>query len=70
MDQRKIWNLYSSSAYKSLMEARQSEEARNNNGHAVSSSENDTDLWRRLWKLPVVPKVRVFWWRVLPRNSS
>jgi hypothetical protein len=52
------------SAYKSLMEARQLEEARNNNGHVVSSSENDTDLWRRLWKLPVVPKVRVFWWRV------
>jgi hypothetical protein len=47
------------------MEARQSEEARNNNGHAVSSSENDTNLWRRLWKLPVVPKVCVFWWRVL-----
>jgi hypothetical protein len=53
------------SAYKSLIEARQSEEARNNKGYAVSSSENDTDLWRRLWKLPVVPKVRVFWWRVL-----
>ena len=53
------------SAYKSLMEARQSEEARINNGHVVSSSENDTELWRRLWKLPVVPKVRVFWWRVL-----
>lgn len=30
-----------------------------------SSSDNDVDVWKRLWKLPVVPKVRVFWWRVL-----
>jgi hypothetical protein len=31
----------------------------------MSSSENDGELWKRLRKLPVVPKVRVFWWRVL-----
>jgi hypothetical protein len=25
----------------------------------------DEDVWKKLWKLSVVPKVRVFWWRVL-----
>ncbi|KAM0824602.1 hypothetical protein ACQ4PT_070100 [Festuca glaucescens] len=56
------------SAYRALMEARQSEEARNN--VSVSSSfDNDADVWKRLWKLPVVPKVRVFWWRVLRAKS-
>ena len=30
-----------------------------------SSSVNDSEVWKRLWKLPVIPKVRVFWWRVL-----
>lgn len=28
------------------------------------SSSNDV-LWRKVWKLDVPPKVRVFWWRVL-----
>lgn len=51
------------SAYKSLMDARQLEEARINNGFTVS--ENNTEVWKRLWKLPVVPKVHVFWWRIL-----
>jgi ribonuclease HI len=46
------------------MEARHSEEARND-ASVPSSSDNDVDVWKRLWKLPVVPKVRVFWWRVL-----
>jgi hypothetical protein len=50
------------SAYKSFMDAHQSEEARNNNGSSTPSSENDGELWKRMWKLPVVPKVRVFWW--------
>ena len=27
--------------------------------------ETDKQLWSRLWKLKVLPKVRVFWWRVL-----
>jgi hypothetical protein len=30
-----------------------------------SSSDEDFEVWKRLWKLDVVPKVRVFWWRVL-----
>jgi hypothetical protein len=47
------------------MEARQSEEARISNGSASSSSDNDSEVWKKLWKLPVVPKVRVFWWQVL-----
>jgi hypothetical protein len=31
----------------------------------TSSSDQDESLWRVLWKLRVVPKVRIFWWRVL-----
>ena len=34
-------------------------------GAITESSENDKQLWTWLWKLKVVPKVRVFWWRVL-----
>jgi hypothetical protein len=29
-------------------------------GAASSLSESDGDIWKRLWKLYVVPKVRVF----------
>jgi len=31
----------------------------------ISSSHGQGDLWKRLWSLKVVPKVRVFWWRVM-----
>ena len=34
-------------------------------GSVTESSITDKQLWTRLWKLSVVPKVRVFWWRVL-----
>ena len=34
-------------------------------GTITETSENDKQLWTRLWKLKVLPKVRVFWWRVL-----
>jgi hypothetical protein len=47
------------------MKARRLEEARISNGSVSSSSNNDSEVWKKLWKLPVVPKVRVFWWRVL-----
>lgn len=32
-------------------------------GHSPSSS--DGWVWKAVWRLPVPPKVRVFWWRVL-----
>ena len=52
------------SAYRALVCKNQEEEVLR---HDVvpSSSGNDSELWKRLWKLPVVPNVRVFWWRVL-----
>jgi hypothetical protein len=31
-------------------------------GAASSLSESDGDIWKRLWKLFIVPKVRVFFW--------
>ena len=34
-------------------------------GATTESSEKNKQLWTRLWKLKVLPKVRVFWWRVL-----
>lgn len=47
------------SAYKLLDIARQQlqDEA------PVGTSGDDT--WRRIWKLDVPPKVKVFWWRVI-----
>jgi hypothetical protein len=34
-------------------------------GTITETSDSEKQLWTRLWKLKVVPKVRVFWWRVL-----
>jgi ribonuclease HI len=52
------------SAYRAIVDKNRGEEALRH-GDSPSSSDNDTDVWKRLWKLQVVPKVRVFWWRVL-----
>jgi hypothetical protein len=52
------------SAYRALVDKSWREEALRHRD-SPSSSDNDTDVWKRLWRLPVVPKVRVFWWRVL-----
>jgi hypothetical protein len=52
------------SAYRALLGKAQEEE-RVSNEEVPTSSQNDSETWKRLWKLPVVPKVRVFWWRVL-----
>jgi hypothetical protein len=32
---------------------------------AGGSSTNDEPTWKSLWKLKVMPKIRVFWWRVV-----
>lgn len=32
---------------------------------ADQPSSSDDRMWKAVWKLPVPPKVRVFWWRVL-----
>jgi hypothetical protein len=34
-------------------------------GTVTETSSTEKQMWNRLWKLNVVPKVRVFWWRVL-----
>ena len=34
-------------------------------GTVLSTSNTDGRMWKRLWKLNVLPKVRVFWWRVV-----
>jgi hypothetical protein len=34
-------------------------------GTMTGTSLSEKQLWSRLWKMQVVPKVRVFWWRVL-----
>lgn len=51
------------SAYRSLMT--RNEHLALEEGTSTESSANDKQLWNRLWKLKVIPKVRVFWWRVL-----
>ena len=34
-------------------------------GTTTGASTDDKQMWTTLWKLKVIPKVRVFWWRVL-----
>ena len=31
----------------------------------VGSSSRESSMWKALWKINVLPKFRVFWWRVL-----
>jgi hypothetical protein len=52
------------SAYRALLSAKEGREAAITSGVGHSSMHND-EKWRRLWKLDVLPRVRVFWWRVL-----
>ena len=50
-------------AYRALMT--RNERLAREEGTATGTSGNDQQLWKALWKLNVIPKVRVFWWRVL-----
>jgi hypothetical protein len=50
------------SAYRALMKRNQRNDERNPDRGSISSEEI---LWKKLWKLAVIPKVRVFWRRVL-----
>jgi hypothetical protein len=51
------------SAYHALMS--RNEQAALDEGAMTESSNSEKQLWTTLWKLRVMPKVRVFWWRVL-----
>jgi hypothetical protein len=51
------------SAYRALVN--QNERATLDEGTATGTSANEKQMWTSLWKLKVVPKVRVFWWRVI-----
>lgn len=43
----------------------QSEHTALEEGMMTKTSAKEKQLWTHLWKLKVVPKVHVFWWRVL-----
>ena len=51
------------SAYRALVT--QNERLALEEGTATGTSNDDQNMWKALWKLNVIPKVRVFWWRVL-----
>jgi hypothetical protein len=51
------------SAYRSLMT--QNDHSTQAEGTMTGTSTSEKQMWGRLWKMQVVPKVRVFWWRVL-----
>jgi hypothetical protein len=56
--------LYSvKSAYRSLVN--HNEHLALDEGTITETSMSDQQMWNSLWKLNVLPKVRVFWWRVL-----
>ena len=62
-DFEKSGNYTVKTAYRALMT--QNERLAREEGTATGTSGNDQQLWKALWKLNVIPKVRVFWWRVL-----
>jgi hypothetical protein len=47
------------SAYKLLDAERQQQE------DMLTTSTSNNETWKRIWKLDVPPKVKVFWWRVI-----
>ena len=51
------------SAYRSLVNKKECFALEEGTGTGAST--DNTELWRALWKLNVIPKVRVFYWRVL-----
>jgi hypothetical protein len=51
------------SAYRALMS--RNEQAALDEGTITETSSTEKQMWTILWKLNVMPKVRVFWWRVL-----
>jgi hypothetical protein len=51
------------SAYRALMS--RNEYLTLDEGTITESSSTQKQIWSALWKLHVMPKVRVFWWRVL-----
>lgn len=53
-------NISVRSSYRAIMAARAT-------SIASSSSVESNNYWKTLWKMPVLPKVRNFWWRVIKR---
>ena len=53
------------SAYRALVTRK--ERLAQEEGAVTNSSQTDERMWKSLWKLRVLPKVRVFWWRVIRR---
>lgn len=51
------------SAYRALVE-KETQERDFKSGQPSHSAGNNNPLWRKIWKIKVPPKVRVFWWRV------
>ncbi|KAE8787283.1 Alanyl-tRNA synthetase [Hordeum vulgare] len=51
------------SAYRSLMI--QNEQKALEEGTAIETLAIEQHMWSRLWKLKVIPNIRVFWWRVM-----
>ncbi|XP_044346357.1 uncharacterized protein [Triticum aestivum] len=47
------------SAYRAMLGARQQ------TNNPASSAGDDRTFWKKLWKMPVPPNVRNFWWRVI-----
>jgi hypothetical protein len=49
--------------YRSLVN--RNEQRALDDGTITETSITDQQMWKSLWKISVMPKVRVFWWRVL-----
>ena len=48
------------SAYRALVN--QNERIALDEGTVTNTSQTNEQMWKKLWKLKVLPKVRVFWW--------
>lgn len=47
------------SAYRKLSEQQNSDD------HLASNADGKEASWKALWRLQVMPKIRIFWWRVM-----
>jgi hypothetical protein len=60
-----VWDLEKHGCYSVRSTYRLLDSGRQQQDDMATMSTSSNDTWHRIWKLDVVPKVKIFWWRVI-----